>query len=180
MSKTNKIFVFLILCNLVLVAGLGSAFWYLKEKNSEISTWKNEVKVFKDRASKVRSISQLLEETRSEREVIDSFFVSDERVVSFIENLEALARQRGLVVSTDSIQVQDIEKSNLKQNLQVQLNTIGNWNNTFHFFKQVENLPVGLKVDSVSLNKNTVLSQEADTVSHEWRMSLRLSVSKIK
>jgi hypothetical protein len=144
------------------------------EKTSEIT---NEVKREERVHNTIATNKQTVVEIQGDLETIDSFFVTSDGVVNFIESVEALARNQGLSIDVRNVSLEEIagvSYASLLEELQVRIETRGSWQDNYNFLTQLESLPYSI---NIGLSGVEHLDDSDDPA---WRGSFELAVLKLK
>jgi len=94
-----------------------------------------------------QSERHVISDTKQKREKLQSYFITEEEAVSFIEQLETLSTVAGVSLSISSVDVK-------KEGLSVQLNTESAWTETYHFLTLVESMPLKVSIDQARFRYN--------------------------
>ena len=106
------------------------------------------------RDKQLNALQNLLAELETEQAALDSKFVSQEGVVSFIELLEESGRDAGVSVEIASVGIQPDTTTNRSYEwLRVALRTEGSWAQLFHYIVLLETIPHAMKLDQVGLSE---------------------------
>lgn len=95
---------------------------------------------------------KMVEDTKSSRNKLSSYFVSKESIISFIEELESLSRQANVVLSIDTPTEEKEAPQSKQVSLRFNIKTSGSWGDTMYFIRLVENLPYKIFTDRVFLS----------------------------
>ncbi len=122
-------------------------------------------------------IKALLADTKSEQLTIGTFFLTSDRVVDFLEELEHLATSTNLESQTNSVTDASWEglESSKWEALSVSLSTKGSWQNSYRFLGLLERLPYRSSITRVTLQK---IEEEKGSAS--WQADISLLVLKQK
>lgn len=131
----------------------------------------------------LRGVQNLIRDTESDREKLNSYFVSREGIVDFLEVIEGLEQYTGAEVSIKTIGENDTgEFENIEQ-LELNLTAEGSWEAVYHFFVLLESLPYRIDMSRVQFNNISKRERgediEEDT-KDEWRGIFILAAAKIK
>jgi hypothetical protein len=120
-----------------------------------------------------QSIKNLLEETKSDRELVYSYFIEDEEeTILFLENIENTAQKLGLELSTDiSVIKLSLDEKRESDVLRLSMNVEGEFKNIFRFVELLELMPYKISFSGV---ETYLLSSDGDIV--KWRGSLSADV----
>jgi len=163
---------------------------YLYEKTKILF---NESKEIKSRIIEATAKDKELEKIRFDvkaslgnYEKIQDMFISKEFVVDFIQGLESLGKEIGVLVNTESVTNAELNPSLPdKEEMKIFLTVKGSQQNVVIFLKLLELLPYKIKidnallqkVDNVSLDKN---GKQLKLPTNTWQLSTNVSVIKLK
>ena len=151
----------------------------IKGKNREAAVILSEIDsaLLVDR--QLRGVQNLIRDTEGDREKLNSYFVSNEGIVDFLEVIEGLEQYTGAEVSIKTVGVNDPgEFENIEQ-LELNLTAEGSWEAVYHFFVLIESLPYRIDLNRVQFNSVGKSVSEEGTVD-KWRGIFVLSAAKIK
>lgn len=183
----NSFYIKIIATLSVIVAVFFAAqyFFYkeIKNKNEKISEQKQEIE-FQDRSkSYLVSVQKMLESISSDIEDINRSIVPQGGEVAFIENIESLAKENGLEVNISSLVLNDnpaLNPANVTE-FRLSIRTSGSWSGTYTFLREIESLPVKIKIErfklSSSLQEDALNSKKQVSV---WGGDFSLVVLKYK
>jgi len=180
LNKTKNIIIVLIIVNLFLIW----IYWFVSQKVSEntkrISDLSEELDLQLTREKQLKSFNDIVGDTTADRNKLDSYFVSPEGIVTFIEEIEGLALLAGLSVDIASVDVDEYfdsdKKSEIIESLNLGINTFGNWSDNFYFLNLLEGMPLNISVTRLNFDiRKNVVSKTLD-----WQGVIGLSVLKLK
>lgn len=116
-----------------------------------------------EKQKRAETLRRIMEETKTEREELDAYFVKKGDAVSFIERLENMAKGAGLGISIASVSVP--EKTSA---LRIEMATQGSFENTLYFLTLLENLPYKIFVEKANLHHKEGSSQDVPKGSGTW------------
>jgi hypothetical protein len=183
-KKTKKTTIFMAILVVVIAVVYIVFFISIKNKNESVSLVINEVDIAIEKEVKLKSVKSLIEDIEDEREKLDIYFVDDEEVIDFIENIEDLAGDTGVGVEVMSVDISDDRNNTPQQNsiselLLLSLKVEGSWDDLFQFILLVEGLP--FKIDISKVNIEAIYSSgEKKESSGNWKGLLSLGVLKLK
>ena len=141
---------------IVLVLGYAYMYWDFIKTNNGISLLSVDIANNVSQEERVVRLRQTVSSIKSDQSLLDSLFVDNEKVASFIQTVESLADTAGLSHTlTIDLQPDTSLLSYNKEFLQFHMVTGGNWRNTLRFMELLENMPYKLYVGSVELSQNT-------------------------
>lgn len=133
----------------------------------------------------LRSIKNLMDNTRKEREQIANLFVQPNGTVDFIEAVESLGRIANIKIETESVGVNAL-KGNMASSselFRLSIKTEGSWSGTIHLLSLLENMPYKVSFENVILDKVSDGSSSAKDKGQYppyWNGVLTFNVLKIK
>ncbi len=193
--KTKKILIASAIAALVAFVLLGSFFWVIKTQNETIAVLASEANQSSTKDEAVRSIKVSLERNKDALRSVDSFFISKDGVVDFINSLDKLGKQYGVTLNIGEVTSEvDLKiKDDFKETLKLRLDASGSWSSVMKFLTALENLPYRIKVDQVSLGLSSasdklLFANASSTASEvrksgsaeEWKGSYTISILKLR
>lgn len=153
-SHTKKVFFVAVALAVASLALYGFLFWEIKTKTEEA------VKIQEDADKDVKREEGLhlakvsLAKNKEAIEKIDSYFIARDGVVSFIEELESLGKETGVILSIGSVSAEADPKvkDDFKETLRIRLEASGSWENLFYFLSILESLPYRAQIEQMTLS----------------------------
>lgn len=177
---------------------LAGLYWVLflniKWIQQDMSVLLSQVETDLKRDETFRSIELILKDSQEDLATLESYFVSENGVVGFIESLETLAAENAIKVTIDFLGVEDSDGSlppekDIKETLRLRLTTEGGWAGTMQFLGLLETVPTKINLDRASLIY-TPTSESAlsftppkgakPSLKQTWRGSFDFTVFKLK
>jgi hypothetical protein len=126
----------------------------IKKKNILIADASLGSQELEAQKSSVKAIQNVLKGSEAEVALIESYFVSEDGAVDFIEYLEGLGREALVNLSIQSVEenkdsVRVPEKSELKFKIAVQ----GSWRSVYRFLHILEKIPYHVDISFVDIKK---------------------------
>lgn len=154
MKKTySYIMAFLGVC--IVCAGLG---YFLLIKNvwskaALISSYKNEIAFGDQKNQYAESMLRSFETTQGDIDNLQNFFVKKQGEVQFIEFIEGVAKNEGLVVGIDTLSLDSSEEMKVHgmEYLVLRFHVSGPWSRVWNFSQSLEVLPYSVDVESLAL-----------------------------
>lgn len=176
-----------ILFSLVLVGATGFYLLFrdVRIKNENIYKISQEISFQSDKQDYLTKTEKLIEDIGSDLEKINSQIISKDGDVAFIERLEKMARDNGLEISIDSLDIQDeknIESEEITT-LKIRAKTKGRWDGTYKFLSQMEVMPYKLSINDFSFINTTDIPASGSrpvNPSANWQSSFEIQVLKYK
>jgi len=175
-SKSRNMLIVAAVLNAIVFGIFLFTFFTIKAKNERISSLTNETEQYLERDTMLRSIQGVLADTKDDLSLINSYFVSQDGAVDFIETVESVGRQSGIAVSIGSVSVQggEEESQSVGEMLKLGVKTEGSWKNSIYFLELVESIPF-----KTHLEKASFLTKKGDR-SGVWKGEVEFSVFKLK
>lgn len=159
-TKTKKILVAMIII-LVLVF-LANAFYFnfIHSKSLEISDLHQ---TFYEEYSQNHSAANLEEkllDLSSKESLISDLFLSEQKIVNFIGELENIGSSNNVVVEIKTVDASGLvdKETNKKKtyaDILITINAAGDWDSIYKFARLMENLPYYSSVDSINLTSSS-------------------------
>ncbi len=119
-----------------------------------------------------QTIRKIVRDTSDDRDKINSYFITDEKLVSFLENIENLGTRAGVSLEVQSVSVGDtIDKDGLVSQLRLSLESEGTIKEVYYILSLLEAYPKALSVRRVQMN------QRSDTLA--WVGTFDIEVIKV-
>jgi len=154
-TKKTKLFASLSL--LFLLASSVSVFFilqYIQTQGEELVTQAKEVTEYEEREQSYRDLSQLIEETKQQREELNTHILTEEKTIDFLSNIEKLAVNQGVELVTNSLKVS--EDTKFFETLTIAFSVKGMENRVYALLELLETLPYHSFVSKISLqNRDT-------------------------
>ena len=158
----------------------------IKDKNENHHTLSHGLLFQNDKQDYLVSTQKTIDNINPDITRINSSVVSKEGEVSFIENLESIARINGLSIEIDSLVFEDRgdSSSSLISVLKIKAKTKGSWYGSYVFLARLESLPFKIKIDRFSLaNTGTevpVPDEKGGVPNGDWQSTFEIAVLKYK
>ncbi len=162
-KKTVRLFWVAVILVLVAISAYTAVVWKIRKNISEAADLSLSIATESQKEAGIESTRNVLRSTAAEREKIDSYFVSSDNIVDFLEKIELLGKKSGVTLSFDSVDIPSDEKSILR----VRVGTKGSWESTFYFLSLVENLPFKIEIEKSSIIKTVEVVSNVKT--SYWR-----------
>lgn len=133
------------------------------EKNISV---KKEIQSEDDRKQKEENSLKVYDLAKDKIGGINSFLVEESNIVSFIEMVEHIASSTGARIELSSI---NFETDKIK----TKVNISGSWSDVMNSLLTIENLPLSLNINNLSLNKQGGLEKGSG-----WSLSLDIEALK--
>lgn len=162
-KKTIKLFLIAAILALAAISAYGMAVREIRKNLSGAADLGSSIAAESQKEAGIESTRNILRNTAAEREKIDSYFVSSDNIVDFLEKIELLGKKSGVALSFDSVDIPSDEKNVLR----VRAGTKGSWENTFYFLSLIENLPFKIELEKSSVIKTVEVVSNIKTF--YWR-----------
>ncbi len=144
----------MIVLNLLGAGAFGLFFWELKGKNERVSDLINKIELQAKQEQTLSSVKALVGDTVTLREKLNRYFVPQESVVSFIEELEGMGRRSGVAVQLDSVEEVAIVADKKSGGLRLMMHFSGSWANVVRYVGLLELLPIEGRLERVTVSSN--------------------------
>jgi Tfp pilus assembly protein PilO len=150
---TKQILVFTVFLAFASVVFYILFFNNIKEKNNTISAIANDIDIAIQKETKLKSVKDIIKDTKQGREKIDTYFIKDDEIINFIEEIEKIGRDIGVDVEIISVSISDskLQQDNISELLNLSLEAQGQWGRVFHFLAFIENLPFKINILTMNL-----------------------------
>lgn len=170
-----KILILLILCNIAAIVGYYFLFQHIKTQSKTALSLTSTIDLSQQKNSHLSSLRAVVKDTEGKRQQLATFLLSSDAEISFIEQVETLAKKSGLGAKTNNVSSVAGETVTTKK-LQMQLETTGSWNNIMYFLSQLENSPYDVHVKAVSLSASQ--SVAGKRVASSWTATFDINVTE--
>lgn len=175
LSRTHIRIIITTIGVLILFGVYATFFILIKNKNNEISTLQNQVDIEVRKDGRLHSIKQLITDLDKDLKQIDTYFVSSDGVVDFLESLETLGSIADVSVRVNSVSVDEtIDDSLPYEVLKIEFVSRGTWGSIVQLISLLETLSLGITIDRMQLE---LLQSEK---SNSWQVNTGFSVLKLK
>ena len=155
-------------------------FAYIRNKIDLISGLRQDLASKSNKESNLLSLRHLVQESQGDIDTLNSLIIPKDGDVLFIEKVESLAKNSGLSVTIDNLNLEEIPS--LSENgmsiLHIRLKGQGTWSAVYLFVSKLESIPFKIKIDRLVMGvSNTDTSKNLKS---NWQMGADLSVLKLK
>lgn len=183
MKKNTGTLLILIWVVLVDVAIAATAGWLMADigaKNRSISSLVSETELRATESERLRSAKKVLADTELERREILRRFVPKDSEVSFISEIESLAREAGAEPKVESVAVEPAEsRSDVRETLRMKVELVGSWDASFRFLRLLESSDYDIRIDNARIGKERVIVNGKPGPTR-WVGNFDIAASKIK
>ncbi len=162
MKKSNQIILLGILFLMMLLAMGGYVYLYsqINKKTSSAESIVAEIENEKASQQNILGLKRSIELSEEKYTTLNSYFVNEEKVIEFIEEIELLAQETSVVTEISSIQSGEQIG---KKGLYVTLDAQGNFDDVNNFIVRLENMPYQIHLTNVLLSTPKGSSQKPAT-----------------
>jgi regulatory protein YycI of two-component signal transduction system YycFG len=142
---------------LILFSAIIYVFFAIKNENEKSVLLQNEIDLMVRQSRYEISLQQSLLEASTSIYKINDAILSSDQDVTFIEQLENLAKDNNLYVKIDSLSINDIPKNNSDSltSLFARATVSGKWNSIMIFLTKLESMPFIMRVEKLSLTNSS-------------------------
>ena len=184
-SLFKKILAFLIIIIFVFCFLYYIIYNDIKLKNKHTSELQNSISHRLKQDQYMSSVKMDVFNANSDIEKISNSIVSQDGDVVFIELLENIAKNNGLVLTISSLAVDDTNSlsTSTMTTLDIRAKLNGSWKGTYLFLSELESLPYNIRVDRFSLVNmldNVVVLNKSKLTEVLWSSDFEIHVLKYK
>ena len=180
-KKTKIILIIFILLDIFLLGIFSGLYLYMKNQNIDTNDKENKIKnEIKKQDS--RSLMQSdLNEGKVYRDNIGKLIIGKENIVGFIKIIEDMVSSSGLNFEVKSVAAENNDNLNIinSEYIRVKIDVTGEWSNLQFFMKLLENYPLKIDVNKVSLTKFSDYEEKSKKMP-QWLGNFEFTVVKIK
>ena len=174
-SVSVSVSVFILTLVFVIVAYI-FLFGEIRATNRAISIKEDSISQASEQELRLDDLLVSVEETKEKRDALQKRILTDRSIVAFLEGIESLETQTGVVIEVRSIGKEVNENSAFVEELSLDINVEGSWEGVYHTFLLLETLPYKVRITRLQFNK----ALEAETGAYAWRGDFRLLITKTK
>lgn len=155
----------------------------IRKINEDVSTKEQNLSLQERRQDYLVSTQKLMESMSADIESVNSSIIAIDGDVNFIENLESVAKNNGLIIDINSLVFKDNPASGAANvtEFRVQAKTSGSWGGTYKFLSQLEALPYKVKIIRFAFNTDVPESGNDISASNKiWKSNFEIVVLKYK
>ncbi len=144
----------------LLVAGALAVYVFLfhamQKSHERIAAYTEDVKIAEDAVLHEVALKRTVAEIGPDLEKVRAYQISPDGVVDFIEMIEALGKESGVVATIGSVNVlpSAVAASSTVESLNLSVKFVGSWKNGMHFLTLLESLPYDLSIEGLSLSSS--------------------------
>jgi hypothetical protein len=180
-NKTKNILIVLILIDLILVIVFSGLYFYMKKQNIDSVNKEDQIKSEIKKQEARGIMKNDLNDAKIYGDKIKEFMVGEGDIVGFIKILEDMVSTTGLKSEVKSVSTESSDNLNLinGEYIRVKLDVTGEWNNIQAFLKLLENYPLKIDINKISLSKFSDYESKTKIIP-QWLGSFEFTVVKIK
>jgi len=154
-KKTKILISFLVIVVFVTMVTFVFMVRVINSNNGISSEKMMEIKGEKEKAETYLLLKKDLKESGQNISELDKYIIQSNGVVEFMDYLEKMALNNGLKYEVKSASFEPIIGGNFTNTelIRIELSVIGEWKNTEYFLGLLENYPLKLTLNRVSLNR---------------------------
>ena len=152
-SRAKKIAIVAIVYCLCAVVVLVGAVYYTEQNKSKFADVRNRNAEAQATQQLARTIEQTLRLSESDRQALDSYFISERDTIHLITRVEALAETFRVSVETKQLSVTP-KKDDIPSRLEIGFETEGAYNDVVLMLSALETLPYHKTIPNVSIMQN--------------------------
>jgi|SRR3989344_976398 len=176
MSKGKQFLIFIIIINFVLLGAYGLFFYSIKTASEEASALSYDLEEKRTNKDELSLLQHSLNETKEDREKLNSYFVRSGNIDSFIERIISLGDESGITIMLNGL------TETPDNTLTIDLRGSGKFEDLFYFMKLIEHIPYHIEFKKVYLNTTAISTgdpgkdakEEAST--RKWDASFTLTL----
>lgn len=190
-SKVKQVFFTALVASVLIVGAYVYTFVLILDKNRQVSEFSASVQNLTEQKNNLISLKDRAKNTEKERSQIDSYFVSQNGVVAFLNRIQSLAEENGLDMAVSSVAIGDSPISpDIFEIIKLSFTCIGEWSDAYRFMSLIDVMPLRIFVDNAGVEvladidtlDNASLSSKKKATSSRplWKASFDLRVMKLK
>lgn len=148
MKKNQRILVGVLIIAMALLCVWGVLFYFVVVQARDIALITQKTARMEQEEHIAQQMKFSIEKDAASHQRVDSYFISSSTLVSFIEELEVVARQTGVALTIESLP-QDEKKNTVTLNLVVR----GSYSSVFRFIAALESSPRLIQIEGISLSR---------------------------
>jgi len=161
----------------VIVSSIGGFFLHrIYSRDTEALSLASEAKNLLKKDEQLSVVRASLRESSQSIDTLETFFVKEDSVSSFIDSLDILAAREGVSVSFGSLSVEPVPDSTLVKQLKLRASVTGTWKHVVSFTSALESLPQAVVVQIAAFNREPETSEVDQAGVVRWNAGLNVSV----
>jgi Tfp pilus assembly protein PilO len=174
-SQTTRWLIILAVLTLAVASGYFLLFAEIRNTNRNISRLAGEADIVAQQSTTLRTLQSIVEITREDRAGINTFFLTEQEIVDFLEVIEGLREDTGASINVRSIGEGETLTNTLTKELHLNVTAEGSWEAVYHFLALLESLPYRIKLQQVQLSDSSTTTDEPS-----WSGVFNFSVTQLK
>ena len=142
----------------MLLVAVGAYAWIFTEVRStvaDVSLKAEETQLLTTQNAHTQTVRRVVRDTEASRAELNSFFVTEEGLVQFLEDIEAIGEDIGVRLIVDSVSAgKPIDKDAFLVPITLNLKTEGTFKNVFHMLELLEAFPKVLTIERTRLTQH--------------------------
>ncbi len=179
LQRTKSLMYITVVGAFLATSAAGALFFLTSVLNNSIGSIEEELLSRKQQEEIAQNGKRLLEVIKVEREKLNSYLVAKDGAVSFIEQIEALARHTNVDLSVEGVGALPLSDSKTFEYLTLQADGEGSFRNVYWLLSLIEQLPHSVTINSLSLGRRTT-AEPQKTLEDSWEITFNLSARKLK
>ncbi len=159
-STTQKITITIILFMVVALFGYVQLYKYVRSQQEKLVTLEQELHSVDVVSESQQEVRHFLDETASDREEFNKYFVSIEDPTPFLEQIDMIAQTASTAVEVSELDMKYVDDDKLlskypkelQKEVQLILSVEGEWSEVYHFLVLLEQLPYALSILNVAFS----------------------------
>lgn len=147
LNRTTTLFIFFLILTVFWAVVYSFVFKEMGKTHQRIASDVAEGERIEGETRRASALKKLVDDIAPQTEKINSYYVSGDGTVSFIEMVESLGKDAGVLATISSV-------SDADQKLHLVVTYEGSWQNCMHFISLVQTLPYDISINRLGLNTN--------------------------
>lgn len=143
-KSTKTILITALVLNIVAGAGYMLLYGQVQNVFARMDTLSSRVTQLLMLQDKEKNERHIVLDTQQSRDKLNTYFITEEDTVSFIERIETLAQTAQTNLNIDAVNIKE-------EGLEVMVTTSGSWDSVFHFISLIEAMPFRISVKNTTL-----------------------------
>lgn len=145
---------------------------------AEVNEFSLKISQSKAQSNELIAIETNIRSTVLNKEKLNSFFVSRDGIIAFIENLEALMKQSNVIGEVKDVSDKiSVAGPNGATYFDFTVSFYGNWSSITQYLALIENLPYLISIESLNLSYGAIEgANKVDKSNNVWKAILSLKV----
>lgn len=131
---------------------LGGVWWQVTEKGTLLYEQITTIKESNLRTQNYRQLEATINQSQAERAALQQFFLNETTTITFLSEVEAIARAGGVQITTDALVVEPHPTEGF-ETLRLQATLVGAEENVLNLLEVLESLPYHSTLRSLTLQK---------------------------